>query len=255
MITNSKIIPQVYYGLHFVAGIAEYRPPNEEMFRVLVEDETIRKMNPSFAGRPVYVHHVDEVNLDNIQAEADGYVTESFFNKADGKHWAKFLVVSDKGHEAIRGGWKLSNAYIIKGYGGGGQRNGVDYDKEITSGEFEHLAIVPDPRYDESIIFTPDQFKEYNSKKEAELNKLANSKSQGVTKMKFNFFKKEKVENGIDLESMSVVLPSSKVEKTITQLINEADAKEEKKGLANGEDKGRHCIILADQFRWDEILC
>lgn len=226
-----KTMPKVYYGLHFYPGVAEYAEPGKDPYRIYINEETIKNMGPTFVGKPVYVQHVAQVDLDKLQEEADGYVIDSFYNKADGKHWAKFVIVSDKGHEAIRNGWKLSNAYVPKNMGQGGLHNGVEYKHEIMAGEYEHLAIVSNPRYEESIILTPEEFKEYNLKKESELNKLANSKvtTKGEKSMNFNFFKKSKVENSTDLESMSVTLPKSKIEKTLSQLINEADEGEMKK--------------------------
>lgn len=246
-ILNAKTLPQVYYGLHMVPGVAEYKDPSSgEPYRILIQEPTIKQMDASFAGRPVYVNHVPEVDLEKIH-EADGYVIESFFNKTDGKHWVKFLVVSDRGHEAIRTGWKLSNAYVPKTFGAGGLNHGVEYLKEVTSGEYEHLAIVPNPRYEESVIMTPEQFKEYNQTKENELMRIANS--QGEPSM-LNFFKRSKVENTADLESTLVTLPKSKIEKSIAQLVNEADEAEVKKNeeqkeipMANGD----HMVSVGEE--------
>lgn len=221
-VENAKTPPKVFYGLHMVPGVAEYSEPNTEAYRIFVGENTIKNMDQTFQGKPVYVRHVDEVNLENIQNEADGYVIESFYNPKDGKHWAKFIVVSDKGHEAIRSGWKLSNAYVPKGFGGGGLWNGVEYLKEVTSGEYEHLALVPNPRYAESIILTPEQFKAYNEKKDDELKRVANSNEKGETSM-LKFFKKAKVENATDFENMSVVLPKSGKEVVLAQVLNEMD--------------------------------
>lgn len=195
MINNSKTLPKVYYGLHMAPGVAEYKEPDSKPYRILIGEETIKNMDSTFQGRPVYVQHVDEVNLDKIQIEADGYVVESFFNSIDGKHWVKFIVVSDKGHEAIRNGWRLSNSYIPKRFSGGGLWHGVEYSKEIIDGEYDHLAIVQNPRYDESVILTPEQFKNYNGEKEIELKKIANAKNKETNKMKLNLFKKQKIEN------------------------------------------------------------
>lgn len=230
-IQNAKTLPKVFYGLHMVEGVAEYKEPqinNGQAYRIFVGETCIKNMDTTFAGRPVYVRHVDDVNLDNLQTEADGYVVESFFNKTDGKHWAKFIVVSDKGHEAIRSGWKLSNAYIPKKFSGGGLWHGVEYLKEVEEAEYEHLALVPNPRYEESIILTPEEFKAYNDKKESELKKFSNSITKGAKGM-FSFFKKSKVENTADFDEMSVILPQSKIEKTLSQIINENDESEMKK--------------------------
>jgi len=234
-VKNAKQLPRVYFGLHMVEGVAEYREPGQQPYRIFIGEEAIKNMDVSFQGRPVYVRHVDEVDLDKLQTEADGYVSRSFFNQADGKHWVEFMVISDRGHEAIRNGWKLSNAYIPKMTKGGGQWHGVDYSKEIALGEYEHLAIVPNPRYAESVIMTPEQFKEYNAGKEIELKRLANSK--GVKSM-FNFFKRAKVEDQ-DLEHVLVTLPKSKVEASIGTLINEMDGyhmeMQKPEHMANGE--------------------
>lgn len=224
-IENAKKPPAVFYGLHFSPGVAEYSPEGKEPFRVFINENAAKKMDETFTGKPVYVEHVDEVDLANIQHEADGYVFNSFYNPHDGKHWVRFIVVSDAGQDAIRKGWKLSNAYAPKGpLAPGGLWHGVEYKNEIMDGEYEHLAIVPNPRYEESVIFTPEQFKAYNDSKELELKRLANSKEENP-KMAFNFFKKSKVENSkeLDLENMMVELPKSKKEMTLSQVINEAD--------------------------------
>lgn len=226
---NAKTKPEIFYGLHMVEGVAEYREPGKDPYRIMIGESTLKNMDPTFAGLPVFVLHVDDVNFDNIQEEADGYVIESFFNKADGKHWVKFIAVSDEIKVKIKNGWKLSNAYFPKAFSNGGLWHGVEYSKEITGGEYEHLAVVPNPRYEESVILTPDEFKTYNEEKELELKKLANSKEKGEQPMKLSLFKKQKVENSTDFEGMSVTLPKSGKEKTLVQLVNEADEKELKK--------------------------
>lgn len=218
---NSK--GQVYYGIHFYPGVAEYQEPDKEPYRVFLNEDTLRGMDPTFTGRPVFVHHVDGVDgdVDVLKTVADGWVVESFFNAADGKHWVKFIVVSEKGERAIKQGMKLSNCYVPKSFAGGGLWNGVSYAKEITGGEYEHLAIVPNPRYEESVIMTPEQFKKYNESKVIELKRLSNNRKEEG--MKISFFKKSKVENAIDIAEMSVVLPKSGREVSIAQLISDAD--------------------------------
>ena len=218
--------PVKFYGLHMCEGVAEYREPDKESYRIFINEGTIKNMDASFSGLPVYVNHVDEVDFkkDNHK-EADGIVVRSFFNKADGKHWAEFMIYTQAGFDAIQKGWKLSNAYVPKSTANGGLWHGVEYSKEITSAEYEHLALVPNPRYDESVILTPEEFKAYNSKKEAELLRIANSKEvpkKGESKM-FKFFKREKIENSADFENMMVELPKSKKEMTLSTLINEMD--------------------------------
>ncbi len=232
---NAKTLPKVYYGLHFSTGVAEYREPNKEPRRILINENAAKAMDATFPGRPVYVGHVDEVDLANIQHEADGYVLESFYNRLDGKHWAKFIVVSDAGHEAIRRGWTLSNAYVPKSFGSGGEWHGVSYSQEVLSGEYEHLAIVNDPRYAESLILTPEEFKTYNEKRETELKRLANSKEKGEPM--FKLFNRTKVETSkaTDLENTVVELPKSKKEMTIAEALNGYDTVLNMHGYANDD--------------------
>lgn len=224
---------KIYYGMHFYPGVAEYAEPDKNPFRIFINEDTIRAMNPTFAGKPIFVEHVDEVdqNIDALKKEADGWVIESFFNQADGKTWVKFIVVSDRAERAIANGFRLSNAYLPNLRTKDGLWNGVQYQQEVVGGEYEHLAIVKTPRYDESVIMTPEEFKAYNTNKETELKRLANSTiKKETTGMKaLNFFKKSKVENATDFESMSVTLPKTGKEKTLVQLVNEADDMEEKK--------------------------
>lgn len=213
--------------MHFYPGVAEYQEAGKDPFRVFLNEKTIRSMDPTFAGKPVFVEHVDGVahSIDEVRKEADGWVIESFFNAADGKHWVKFIVVSERGAQAVLSGMRLSNAYHPQNFKEGGLWNGVSYDKEISGAIYEHLALVGNPRYDESVIMTPEEFKVYNDDHQVELKRLANSKDQkGENKMGLNFFKRSKIDNAVDMESTVVQLPKSKKEMTIVELVNAHDA-------------------------------
>lgn len=248
-IKNAKTLPKVYYGLHMVEGVAEYADPSENdglPYRIFLGESVLKNMDTTFQGRPVFVHHVDNVNLSTLEQEAAGYVVKSFFNQADGKYWAQFIVTSDAGHEAIAKGWKLSNAYMPKQYSAGGKWHNVEYSKEVMEGEYDHLAIVPNPRYEESIILTPEEFKAYNSEREAELKLLANSK--GESKMGLKFFKRTKVENAVDLESTIVELKSGK-QLSISDLVKNAEDMEEKKANEEKEAKeGKYPMANGDHM-------
>lgn len=253
MINNAQ--GTIYYGMHFYPGVAEYQELGGE--RVFLNETTIRKMDPTFAGRPVFVEHVSEVNgkpleeqkAQDVRNEADGWVVESFYNQADGKHWVKFLICTDRGKRAIETGMRLSNAYTPKLHGPGGLWNGVEYAQEITDGEYDHLAIVRNPRYEESVIMTPEEFKQYNENHLIELKRISNSLDQKGKSSMLKIFKKSKVENAADIENMHVALKSGR-EISITQLINEADEMEKKgnEGLADLSHKvklhdGSYCNV------------
>lgn len=203
------------------AGVAEYEE-NGQPSRILIVNETIQRMNPSYAGKPVYALH-QETDLETLHEDSDGYVFESFYNKWDGCHWAKFVVSTDAGHDAIDRGWKLSNSYVVTNAAGGGSWHNVQYDEEVRDGVFEHLALVPNPRYEESIVLTPEEFRAYNERKERELKTLQNSKSKREQKdmLRFKLFQKKKVANAnqladavIELDDGSTV-PFSRVLRTV----------------------------------------
>lgn len=234
MLKNSK--GEVFYGMHFYPGLARYQRPGQEPLTVFLNENTIRNMSPSFTGRPVFVEHKEDVNqdLDELRGEADGWVIESFFNSADGKTWAKFIVTSQRGLEAVRQGWRLSNAFYPESYKPGGMWNGIPYQKEVANGEFEHLAIVEEPRYEESVIMTPEQFKRYNDGLTAELKKLSNSKEKETMK----FWKRAKIENAADVKDLGevmVTLEKSKKDVTVKEAVEEYDKFLNMNGYANGD--------------------
>lgn len=220
-----KQLPKIYFGLHFCPGVAQYDPPGEQSFRVFLNEDTIRSMNPTFKGLPVFVKHVDKVDLAKLENQADGYVIKSFYNEADGKTWAQFMAVSDEAHDAITRGWKLSNAYVPTQYTNGGKWNGVDYAKEITGGRFTHLAIVDDPRYEESIILDEEAFKKYNESKASELKRVQNSKDK-KKETGIMFFNKKQLENASEFEGALVTLKNGK-DVSIKELVALVNAMEE----------------------------
>lgn len=222
--TNNRILKNEfaakrYFGLHFAPGVAQYQYEDGAK-RVFISEATAKQMNSTFEGKPVYIGHVDKIDEQSF-LQAHGYVVRSFYNEADGHHWAEFIVTDKQAQEAINKGLRLSNAYFPTDTGAGGEWHGMDYEQEILNAEYEHLAIVDDPRYAESVILTPDEFKKYNEGKKEELYKYLNQKES--KKMKFNIFKKEKLKNQADYEGMVFELPESKVEKTIEELVTLAD--------------------------------
>lgn len=208
--------PKRYYGLHFSPGVVEYPAMKK---RVFIAPEIAKEMDASFTGKPLFVQHRDEYEVGNLPAESDGVVIKSFYNIYDGNHWTEFLAISDEAEQKIQDGWLLSNSYKAQVDNDKGESKNVSYDHAVTSAEYHHMALVPKPRYENSVIYTPEQFKEYNDKLKAQLEHLNNSKDEDA----IMFFKKTKADNSDALKEMSVMLPKSKVEKTVMQLINEAD--------------------------------
>ena len=221
---NAKEEPKVFYCKHITPGVCAYADET-----ILIGEETLKEMDKTFAGKPIYVNH-QKVNLENLQQEADGYVAESFYLPEDGSHWAKIIIVSDKGHEAIRKGWKVSNAYVPDEFGIGGEWHNLPYNREVMKAHYTHLALVDNPRYEEAQVLTPEDFKQYKEEKRAQLKSLENSKqTKGEGKM-FNLFKKTAVTD--DLSKVMVELSNGSAV-SIGEMVNSVEekikAEEEKK--------------------------
>lgn len=228
---NAKEEPKIFYCKHIAPGVCAYA---EET--ILIGEEALKEMDKTFAGKPIYVNH-QEVNLENLQEEADGYVAESFYLPEDGCHWAKMIIISDKGQEAVRKGWKVSNAYVPDEFGIGGEWHNIPYNREIMKGHYTHLALVDNPRYEEAEIMTPEQFKMYKEEKRAQLKELENTKGEGKTM--FKLFKKTEVTNSDDLSKVMVELSNGSAV-SIGEMVNSVEeklkAEEEKKDACHNED-------------------
>jgi hypothetical protein len=190
--------PNFYYCRHMQPGTCRY---DSEM--ILVDTDAIKHMGATGPGIPVFIHHQPNVPINEIKDKACGYVTESFYNELDGWLWFKFMAIDDECRLAVSNGWAVSNAYRPLQWGAPGTKNNVPYDREIMAAEFTHLAIVPNPRYEDAKIFTPDEFKLYQEAQKAKLAEFQNSKPTPVILKGFSMFKflkrkNEEVTNAAD---------------------------------------------------------
>lgn len=187
---NARAFPKIFYCRHMQPGVAGYE--NET---ILVNADAMKAMIPSFVGKPIYVHHQD-VDLDTLKEEAAGYVADSFYNELDGWAWVKMLVIDDEAIDRITSGWAVSNAYVPTDWAAGGTEHNVKYDRAINTADFTHLAIVPNPRYEQAKVYSPEEFKSYQEGKRQQLNELKNAKEdkKGVKTVGLKFWNTKKEE-------------------------------------------------------------
>lgn len=117
-----------------------------------VTKETIDKFVHTLVGCPVIIRHhpVSDDNVDDLRV---GVVSNAWFNPDDGWFWCEGIIWDDEAIAKIGQGWSVSCCYITKGTTGeSGEWHNMPYDDELLDGVFEHLAIVPDPRYEEATI-------------------------------------------------------------------------------------------------------
>ena len=224
-----------FYALHIVEGLAAYPEQGENGKMILLREEALRKMDPTFSGKPVKFD-TDHLTLEegakiarsaNKGAHVEGVVNKSFFNDADGRHWCELLVWDPDALSVIERGVGVSNAYIINAKAPGGEYHAVQYDEEVMDGEYDHILITNSPRYEESKILTPEEFKAYNEKRKQQLALVTNSKENT---MAFKLFERKPVEGFTGFEGKEVELPKSKKTVLVTNVLNAVDeqmAKEE----------------------------
>ena len=225
MLKNEKQLPSRYFARHIKEGLVHYLENGQDTL-YLVKNDALQKMNKSFEGKPIYVRHVDSIDMERLRETADGYVVKSFYNEFDGAWWAEIMVVSDAGHAAVKKGWAVSNCYSPTEYGDGGVYHDINYQREVRNGEYEHLAIVPNPRYEEAVIMTPDDFQKYNEGKQQEINKLKNSKENEMLSQE-------------EMETLVATVKNSLSETIAVAVKNavEAKAEEDKKNAADEDHR------------------
>lgn len=233
-ITNEQ--PKRYFAKHMVQGVAGYQD-----FNLYASNDAILKMEKSFEGKPLVVDHQD-IDHDNLKNQMDGIVVRSFYNKWDGWHWCEVMAITDAAVDAIENkGWRVSNCYTPRVLDTEGTYLNVAYQQLLEDGEYDHLALVDNPRYEDSVVLTPSEFKAYNEQKEAQF--ISNSKvKKPEGKRMFEFFKKVKIENDLNPEEMIVKLENG-VEVSISEALDK---------LSNMADQT--VVIEGQVFTYGELI-
>ena len=145
---NSKDWAKTYKASNFIEkGVCTY---NDET--IYLSQEALNKAILSIKGRPVVIKH-QKVTPQNMEDHAVGYVSDCGFCDQEASFYCNFLVFDDEGKEVIAKDYSVSCAYIPKAFGIGGTWHNTPYDREVTELEFTHLALVPDPRYEDAKIY------------------------------------------------------------------------------------------------------
>lgn len=201
--------PRSYQCRFIEPGLVNYA----EYGNVLVQKPVLDKMCNSFVGKPVINLIHKEVSPSMYEnGEADGVVTRVWYNDADGWYWCDFLVWDDSTRlNCESDAYSVSCAYTVSDINSKpGEYHNIAYEQEVLDGEYTHLAVVANPRYEGARIV-------YNSK--------------GGTMKLFKFWKKSEAKNAAesDLEKAVVDVDGQKV--AVKALI-EAHNSLAKKGLA-----------------------
>lgn len=194
-------------------GIVRYADVGD----VYVGKEALDKMMNSFIGRPVVNEDHREVSPEDFaKGTAQGIVNSVWYDPKDAMFHAGYQVWDQPTLKNIRGGFKVSCAYKVTKWGPGGIHNNVPYEREVLDGEYTHLAIVANPRYEGVRI--------YNNK--------------GAKTMTLNWIKKilgtdgKEIENSVEIESSKSKVEIDGKDVPMDDLVNAFKEQEEKKAAA-----------------------
>lgn len=204
-------------GRHFTSrfiepGLVSYEGEGAGVLKV--SKEAIDKFVQSMIGCPVIIKHqkVSNQNVDEIRC---GVVSGVSYNPSDGWYWCEGIIWDAEAISKIEQGWSVSCCYCMtESTSESGEWHNMSYDDELVNGIFEHLAIVPNPRYEEATI-------------------LLNSK-EGKGNMLLKLFNSKKIRNS-DEEGKDMT--ENGIKKEILKLFKNSLDDEEAKKLSNMLDK------------------
>lgn len=186
-VKNAKEYPTTYYIRHIEPGLVYYKEFDQ---LVLVTNSVLKKMDKTLINKPIYLEHIDSEKDHPAYLEQNfkGVIVDSFFNELDGWYYAKAIIWDDEAKQRIKEGWKVSNAYVVKQTNTeGGVYHDIKYSMEVLDGEYNHIAIVKNPRYENTEIFTEEEYNEYLKNLQI---KIQNSKKREKI-MNWKIFKKQ----------------------------------------------------------------
>ena len=163
-------------GRHFVSRFIEDGLVSYGDAGVLkVTKEALDKFSQTLVGCPVIVRH-QKVNDDNADELRSGVISDVYYNADDGWYYCSGVIWDKDALQKIEEGWTVSCCYnMTDSTGDSGEWHNMHYDDELLNGVFEHLAIVPNPRYEEATILLNSKeeddgmlFKLFNGKKSNE---------------------------------------------------------------------------------------
>ncbi len=146
-------------------GIVSYE--DSGLGKALLRKEVMDAIAPDFVGKPVIIEHQDGTPDELFKnGTAVGKITAVRWNGETGWYDCDFTAETDEAADKIENeGWSVSCAFDSNDNGAGGQYHAIDYQFEIMGGNAIHLALVPNPRYEDSKIFTNSGVMLINSKK------------------------------------------------------------------------------------------
>ena len=129
-------------------GVAHY----EQFGDVLIKKETLDKFKDTIIGAPVIIKHKD-ITDKNADKERVGVVSDVWYNEPDGYYYCSGIIWDKQAIDLVKNqGWSVSCTYDFESDKQPLTHNGKELSMEFTNGNFLHLALVDNPRYNEANI-------------------------------------------------------------------------------------------------------
>lgn len=151
-------------------GIAHYK----ELGDILITKETLNKFINTMVGCPVIIEHEDvtDANADKLRV---GVVSRVWFNETDGYFYCEGILTDPEAIDLVKNqGYNVSCAYSFVSDNTKRTHNGKEIDMEFIDGEFLHLALVKDPRYEGANIIVNSKEEQPRDEKGRWINKTGN---------------------------------------------------------------------------------
>ena len=134
-----------YFVSRFIEpGLAHYK----ELGDIVITKETLDKFIQSMVGCPVIIDHKDvtDKNVDKLRV---GTISRVWYEEYDGWYYCEGVLTDDEAIDLVKNqGWNVSCSYSFVSDESQKTYHGKPIDMVFTDGEFLHLAIVEDPRYE-----------------------------------------------------------------------------------------------------------
>lgn len=140
-------------GKHFISKFIEPGLVSYDDAGILnVTKSALDKFCSTMVGCPVIIKH-QEITDENADELRKGVVSNVWYDPESGWYCCEGVIWDKEAIKLVEQGWTVSCTYnMTESTGEAGEWHNMSYDDELLNGVFEHLAIVPNPRYEEATI-------------------------------------------------------------------------------------------------------
>lgn len=164
-------------------GVAHY----EEFGDVLITKETLDKFINTMVGCPVIIKHKD-ITDKNADKERVGVISNVWYSDVDGWFYCDGIIWDKQAIDLVKNqGWNVSCTYDFESDNEPKTHNGKKIDREFTNGEFLHLALVDNPRYERANIVMNSKDEEQTTEENSEVeNSLTSIFAEAIAEVVTN---------------------------------------------------------------------